>query len=378
MRTLVVNEVGPILLIACTNHALDHLLASVLDKGITSKLVRLGSRSKDERISKFSIESLEQLDTSTDRASMKQAYRAVKSREGELNSVLVQLQARELPPREREAYLTFNYEDHLDELIDPPRWVQTLRENEVGWTPAGGEEITETRSEHDFWAAGVDLDWIIKQRDALGKDKGISLDHSTTLDIKREEDMSSNGGKLFEYDNAVGSEPLGGLASEETGETAALRQFLAQNGLTELPALPVTDRPLEELQENPLVWQMSKLERNRLSLFWTEAARIQFLQETRNSFADLKEKYETAREAYEESQAQVSFCDCAPGRCSQIVQVRLSMLKKVDIIGCTTTGAAKLTKFLHVCKEFSQINDSNLSHRRFIPQFSSLKRRDKY
>jgi hypothetical protein len=305
MRTLVVNEVGPILLIACTNHALDRLLTSVLEKGITNKLIRLGSRSKDERILEFSIESLEQLDTSTDRASMNQAYRGVKSCELELNSVLDQLQARELPADGRDAYLMFNYMDHLDELIDPPRWIQTLRENEVGWTPAGGEEITEVRSEYDFWAACVDLDWIINQRYGVFEDKETPLNHSTTL-IKRAGDQSSNGGELFEHDDAVDSGHLGGLPSEETEETATLRQFLAQHALAELPALPITDRPLEELQQDFSVWQMSKPERKRLSSFWIEEARSQFLQEKRLSFADLKQKYETARETYNECQAQVS------------------------------------------------------------------------
>jgi hypothetical protein len=306
MRTLVANEVGPILLIACTNHSLDHLLMSVLEKGITSKLVRLGSRSKDERISAFSVESLEHLDTSTDRASMNQAYRVVKNREEELKLVLAQLQAGDLPENERDAYLMFNYEDHLDELIDPPRWVQTLRVNEVGWTPAGGQEITETRSEYDFWVAGVDLDWIIRQRYVFGEDNETPLDHSTTLDIERVEDQSSNGGELFEYDESGSSDAPNGPASEETREIATSGQFLTQNGLAELPALPDTDRPLEQLQADHLVWQMSKPERNRLSLFWTEEARSQFLQEKRNSFADLKQKYETSRETYEECQAQVS------------------------------------------------------------------------
>jgi hypothetical protein len=306
MRTLVVNEVGPILLIACTNHALDHLLTSVLEKGITSKLVRLGSRSKDERISEFSIESLEQLDTSTDRASMKQAYRVVKSREEELNLVLAQIQARELPANERDTYLMFNYADHADELIDPPPWVETLRANEVGWTPAGGEEVTETRSEYDFWVAGVDLDWIVRQRYVFGEDMETPLDHSTALDIERMEYQSSNGGEIFGYDDGTSSEALTGPDFEETEEIITLGQFMAQNGLTKLPALPITDRPLEELQEDSLVWKMSKPERKRLSLFWTEEAQTQFLEEKRNSFAALKEKYETAREAYEECQAQVN------------------------------------------------------------------------
>ena len=50
-------------MIAFTNHALDHLLGSVLDAGITKKVVRLGSRCNDERVSPFSIEELERNST---------------------------------------------------------------------------------------------------------------------------------------------------------------------------------------------------------------------------------------------------------------------------------------------------------------------------
>ncbi|KAF9504410.1 hypothetical protein BS47DRAFT_1308218, partial [Hydnum rufescens UP504] len=42
LRVLVENQVKPILPIAFTNHALDHILRSGLDTGITKKVVRTG------------------------------------------------------------------------------------------------------------------------------------------------------------------------------------------------------------------------------------------------------------------------------------------------------------------------------------------------
>lgn len=48
-------------MIAFTNHALDHLLSAVLDAKITNKIARLGSRSIDSRVSKYSIEELEKI-----------------------------------------------------------------------------------------------------------------------------------------------------------------------------------------------------------------------------------------------------------------------------------------------------------------------------
>ncbi|KAJ7346800.1 hypothetical protein DFH08DRAFT_869366 [Mycena albidolilacea] len=49
LQVLLANHVRLILMIAFTNHALDHMLTSVLDAGITNKVVRLGSRSADEK-----------------------------------------------------------------------------------------------------------------------------------------------------------------------------------------------------------------------------------------------------------------------------------------------------------------------------------------
>ena len=59
LRVVIANKAGPVLMIAFTNHALDHMLRSVLDARITQKIVRLGSRSADERIAEFSIEHVE-------------------------------------------------------------------------------------------------------------------------------------------------------------------------------------------------------------------------------------------------------------------------------------------------------------------------------
>ena len=47
------------MVIALTNHALDHIVRDVYEAGITKNIVRIGSRSKDEVISEFSLDSLE-------------------------------------------------------------------------------------------------------------------------------------------------------------------------------------------------------------------------------------------------------------------------------------------------------------------------------
>lgn len=66
IKLLLANEIKPIILIAFTNHALDRMLSSILDAKITSNIVRLGGYSADERISSFSLHTLEAIMTESD------------------------------------------------------------------------------------------------------------------------------------------------------------------------------------------------------------------------------------------------------------------------------------------------------------------------
>lgn len=303
MRILLANNVGRILLIAFTNHALDHLLGSVLDKGITKKIVRLGSRSSDERIAPFSIENLERLSPTTNRDSVKQAYRTVKDCEKELKKVLEQLQGGDVPEEERSEYLTMFYPDHLDELLHPPTWIQIIRDERVGWTMAGHNN-EEAQSEYDFWISGGDLQWLDAQ--------------AAVQEVKKEKSMNNRFQML-----SVEGMPLDGTeddhsesdfdkwdiinSSEESEEEEehALKEFLERAGLRRLPLMPDTNRPLDEIRSDPAVWLMSIQERSRLSHHWKESTRQYFFDRKRESFAYVKTKYEEAREAYAECQSQV-------------------------------------------------------------------------
>lgn len=61
IRVLLANKCGPILPMAYTNQALDHL-RSAFDGKVTTNIVRLGWRSADEVVSSLSLESLEMTD----------------------------------------------------------------------------------------------------------------------------------------------------------------------------------------------------------------------------------------------------------------------------------------------------------------------------
>lgn len=63
IKTLLANRhggthLGPIICVTYTNHALDQLLEALIDKGVTSNIVRIGSQSKSERLAKYNIRTI--------------------------------------------------------------------------------------------------------------------------------------------------------------------------------------------------------------------------------------------------------------------------------------------------------------------------------
>ncbi|XHG08721.1 hypothetical protein AWENTII_011814 [Aspergillus wentii] len=61
IKVLLANKVhgkaklGPIICVTYTNHALDQLLEALLDKGVTSQIVRIGSRSQSDKLEPFKL-----------------------------------------------------------------------------------------------------------------------------------------------------------------------------------------------------------------------------------------------------------------------------------------------------------------------------------
>ncbi|PVF97899.1 P-loop containing nucleoside triphosphate hydrolase protein [Serendipita vermifera] len=335
MRVLLANHVGRILLIAFTNHALDHLLRSVLKAGITSKIVRLGSRSSDEQISQYSIENLERNSptNTVSRTSLNKAFKTMKNNEEQLMRILKELQGEHVSEEDREAYMEIHQPEHQDELCHPPLWIQLLKEREQGWTRAnrgGSGPGPGPSSLYAYWASGEDIRWIEARRNqreewvngVMNRFSGLQLEEIQEDD---QDDDSQPDSNLSDAERSTTESD-----SSEDEETNAFKQFMRLSGLHQLPDIPSSDRPLIDLLADPLVWSMSMVERERLAKSWMDSTRRYFFQRKRQSFSDLKEKYELAKQEYD---------DC-------YAQARKQILEKVDIIGCTTNGAAKLTHLL--------------------------------
>ena len=157
-------------MIAFTNHALDHLLCSVLDTGVTKKIVRLGrSKATDERIAEFSIEHMEEVAgrSRLDRA-FSGNYRALRDVEEEIKRLMTELRKTSVDSGEISSHMELAFPGHFEIMNATPQWIKILHELERaadgphGWLMAerGGRDQEVDTSLYAFWLAGHDLDFL--------------------------------------------------------------------------------------------------------------------------------------------------------------------------------------------------------------------------
>lgn len=159
---LIGNKVSPILLVAFTNHALDHMLKGVLDAKITNNIIRLGSKhAADERIMEFSLDNVERMQANSKGDRMvKSAYREMKASETEMIALMNKLAFSDVPQDHLEKHLLLDYPIHHETLFtSPPDWIWGLvlqvAESQAGWTTVG--ESQQDLSILQFWLKGQDL-----------------------------------------------------------------------------------------------------------------------------------------------------------------------------------------------------------------------------
>ncbi|KIJ68146.1 hypothetical protein HYDPIDRAFT_107807 [Hydnomerulius pinastri MD-312] len=392
LRVLMANHVGPILMIAFTNHALDHMLSSVLDANITTNIVRLGSRSSDERISQYSIETREMVaGQSRLNRTFASRHRELKAVQEEITKLMKQILSTdlELDSSEISKYLqTFHPEQH--EFISyPPGWIKTckdLGQDESGgaWQRQGrkGRVIEQDTSLYAYWKNSGDLEFLemlgtsapLPLGDAWAMEPPVSANFDSfevlasgtmgnaEITDSEGDDEDSDDESSFEFlepgkrwmavrvvdtpESDVGSakeeRPAAPLPRPQQSEPASEQiaaspsyvndpvGLFAALGEDDVPSVPSGDRPLDELLEQGDVWRMSRDERKRLHQFWIDQARIEMHQNQLDEFERLRKKHSEKAQEYNEGKE----------------EARRDLLHGVDIIGCTTTGAAKLATLL--------------------------------
>ncbi|TFY82035.1 hypothetical protein EWM64_g1975 [Hericium alpestre] len=311
LRALFASKIRPIVLIAYTNHALDHMLTSILDAKITTNLVRLGSRSADERIAEYNLTKLEQMagDTDLDRT-LRREYGIMKKVEEDMKQVMNSIQLPEISWERLEEFLDIHYPDHAERLKAPPYWISVLfnqvttDEEEHGeWQTAGEKKKSDNKETiaqsgiYGFWRRGRDMEFImppplqpqlpIQKKDAAPDEINVTVDPRTTF-------------------------------------------FTALGFGDAIPPIPSSHRPMDSLMDISNVWSISSEERTQLASFWENEIR-------QMAYISNLEEFEVCRSRYKDA-------------CRRYNDVkdesRRRLLSKTDLIGCTTTGAAKLVSLL--------------------------------
>ena len=169
IRTLLANRAGPILMIAFTNHALDHMLVSVLEANITRRVVRLGSRSADERIAAFSLERLEEASGRSALAGVASGeYRELKRVENEMKAFMAACLKTTIDPPRILRYLQLSQLEFYEGFVSPAPWIvpvfRSYNDDNEGFKTVnrGGQSSVYDGSLYSFWLNGYDIDFLVE------------------------------------------------------------------------------------------------------------------------------------------------------------------------------------------------------------------------
>ncbi|CAI2169643.1 16377_t:CDS:2 [Funneliformis geosporum] len=315
MKVLLAKEnhnanIGPVLTICFTNHALDQFLEHLLDAKITN-IVRLGTRTKSERIEEYTLEEVckKRSDKHSKEVSRSIAglHQSLESIEQEIDVVNYNLFKRWMSWQDVQAHLMTNERTFYDKFNhvsnnELPSWVLGANNREeVDFISAQNR----WNHLHTFEKWLRCMDYII---------------------IKRRKEALSRSPIKFSYDSTIDYETIRWIIDYEE---------------------PETDRPLYMLLYTNSVWQMSRIERRKLHDYWRDKIQEKFIER----LSKLKNKHDKKREELNyiyDNERQKTLKDC-------------------DVIGMTTNGAAKFQNLIRsigpkiiVCEEAGEVLEAHI------------------
>ena len=253
------NSVDRILVVSFTNHTVDRTLEMLLDTGETG-FVRLGGRSKHERIAEFSLEKLEEASKNPPEVGAK--YRNMRTMSERLNSIVEKLQNL-IPVEDIAEWLQTEYPKQHQSLKNPPEHIIPSNRRQKSKIP--------TSPSHSLFSQ-----WI------KGRDNKAKLTH--LQDELSEENIN----------DPQPNKPL------NRSPTSNEKDSLPSNS----PAIPPKhqQRParlLAELLASEDVWMMTNEERRILFQSWKESAITKLRDSLTASLKRAKKDFEGARESWE-------------------------------------------------------------------------------
>lgn len=154
IKVLLANKdrslIGPILCVCYTNHALDQLLEHLLDDRI-DKIIRMGSRSKSERLQNLNLRIVAQKSdrTKSEKSSLYQMERELENLKGEIEASLHRLSTSDSPNSIR-LFLAQAFPRHHDMLFghDEDGWITVVDKPQTvmrRWLAGGSRDSTQCR-----------------------------------------------------------------------------------------------------------------------------------------------------------------------------------------------------------------------------------------
>ncbi|KAL1696773.1 hypothetical protein GGG16DRAFT_108222 [Schizophyllum commune] len=299
IRVLFKNKIRPIVLIAFTNHALDHMLRSIVDDGISKSIVRLGSRSTDEVISQYNLGELERTaDKTLLHRTIQREFFLMKDAQRDMDDVLDSMQVKEVHWTKIMEYLEL-HEPAIARRFDEevPSWIQSLHEyqmkeeaDEGAFTEVGkgGKAVATGVPDTlvEYWYRGCDLKFITPSPTPVVADGAeVPPDPRTVF-------FSSIG-----FGDMIPPLPVSASKSRSLAHLATLNPW----------SLPFADR-----------W--------RLFESWEDEVR-------RLAYAANLEEFEHSR---------VRYLEACQNYENVKNEARRELLRRTELIGCTTTGKSFL------------------------------------
>ncbi|GBB94408.1 hypothetical protein RclHR1_02350007 [Rhizophagus clarus] len=346
------SKIGPILTICFTNHALDQFLEHLLDEGITD-IVRLGTRTKSERIKQYSLEEVCK-EYSYNKKSIWLSHTKLEQIELEANKIKGILlkkwvswdDIREyLMIEEREFYNKFNdiYNSSL------PSWVLEAISNaeEVEEESSSSKFITvrnkrnKNSSIFEQWLNGEDIRIINKRKEILLKQqKEVEKKKS------KKKDQNKKNKKWISFSEFEALEEKSKNKEENSNGDKSQINYEEIQWIRDYNE-PKTNRLLDSLLNDYSIWEMSKVERQRLHDHWRTKINKKFV----DKLSDLEKRHEEERQVmnniYEEGNRQI--------------------LSSRDVIGMTTNGAAKFQELIRsinpkiiICEEAGEVLEAHI------------------
>lgn len=117
-------------MIAFTNHALDNIVTHVLDKDLTKNIIRLGSRSSEETVAEYTLETIMRAKPrmQADKSAGK-AYAKMMTIQEEMSKLMFKVVGTWTKEQDLRPYLQNSFPKHHASLFKPPSWIRKLYED---------------------------------------------------------------------------------------------------------------------------------------------------------------------------------------------------------------------------------------------------------